>query len=104
LRYVFGPRFSPLQTLNPHWQIIPASYNNEAKRIHIPGLPEEIIPHSPEGLKIPVPLSGFVTPLSGLASPALHGRSTPDRGRETPDGYKTPEDSVELSIRIHDVV
>ena len=104
MRYVFGPRFSPLQTLNPHWQIIPASYNNEAKRIHIPGLPEDIIPHSPEGLKIPVPLSGFVTPLSGLGSPALRGISTPERGRKTPEGYKTPEDSGELSIRIHDVV
>ncbi|RDW89318.1 putative 6-phosphofructo-2-kinase fructose bisphosphatase protein [Coleophoma cylindrospora] len=51
-------------------EIIPASYQNEAKRIHVPGLPSNIIPGSPEDLKIPVPPSGMVSPLSGLATPA----------------------------------
>ena len=49
-------------------EVIPASYNNEATRILIPGLPEEIIPSSPEDLKIPVPPSqppsGRITPMS----------------------------------------
>ena len=85
-------------------QIIPASYNNEAKRIRIPGVPEDIIPHSPEGLKIPAPPSGWTTPQPGLGSPALRGMTTPERGHRTPEGYKTPEDSGELSLRIHDVV
>lgn len=51
-------------------EIIPASYQNEAKRIHIPGLNPELIPGSPEDIKIPVPPSGFVSPLSGLGTPA----------------------------------
>jgi hypothetical protein len=85
-------------------QIIPASYNNEAKRIKIPGVPENIIPHSPEGLKIPVAPSGWTTPQPDLGSPALRAMYAPERGRKTPEGYKTPEDSGELSIRIHDVV
>jgi len=85
-------------------QIIPASYNNEAKRIKIPNVPEDIIPHSPEGLKMPAPPSGWTTPIPGLGSPMLHGANTPERVNKTPEGYKTPEDSGELSIRIHDVV
>jgi hypothetical protein len=52
------------------FQIIPASYQNEAKRIHIPGLPDEIVPSSPEDIRIPVPPSGMASPISGLASPA----------------------------------
>lgn len=51
-------------------EIVPASYQNEAKRIHIPGLPSEIIPSSPEDLKMPVVISGSITPSSGLGSPA----------------------------------
>ncbi|KKK13282.1 hypothetical protein ARAM_003129 [Aspergillus rambellii] len=35
-------------------EIIPESYQNEARRIHVPGLPNEIIPGSPEDIKIPV--------------------------------------------------
>ncbi|KAL8943955.1 MAG: hypothetical protein Q9216_000768 [Gyalolechia sp. 2 TL-2023] len=38
-------------------EIVPASYNNEASSIRIPDLPPEIIPPSPEDLKIPVPPS-----------------------------------------------
>lgn len=92
-------------------QIIPASYNNEAKRIKIPDLPPEIIPASPEGIKVPAPPSGFVTPIpglgSGLASPRS-GLASPGSGPGTPEprssGYKTPDDAEDLSLRMHDVV
>ncbi|KAI4133326.1 MAG: hypothetical protein LQ347_002218 [Umbilicaria vellea] len=57
-------------------EIIPASYNNEAKRIIIPDCPEDIIPGSPEDIKIPVPPSGVVTPMPSLNSPAT-GPATP---------------------------
>ena len=62
-------------------EIIPASYNNEAKRILIPDLPDEIIPGSPEDIKIPVPPSGAMTPVSigeprnGAISPIERSRS-----------------------------
>jgi hypothetical protein len=42
-------------------EIIPASYNNEATRITIPGIDDDIIPASPEDIKIPVPPSGTIT-------------------------------------------
>jgi hypothetical protein len=88
-------------------QIIPASYNNEAKRIKIPDLPPEIIPASPEGIKTAAPPSGFVTPIpgvgSGLASPLNFG-SGPGTPEPPASGYKTPEDSENLSLRMHDVV
>lgn len=61
-------------------EIIPASYQNEAKRIYIPDLAEEIVPGSPEDLKIPVPPSGFVSPMTGLG--------TPQNGAGTPAGVK----------------
>jgi 6-phosphofructo-2-kinase/fructose-2,6-biphosphatase 4 len=59
-------------------EIIPASYNNSAKRIHIDGLPQKLVPGSPEDIKIPVPPSGVVTPFSGLGTPAAGtGTQTP---------------------------
>ncbi len=64
-------------------EIIPASYNNDAKRILIPGLPQELIPASPEDLKIPVPPSGVVSPMVGLGTPA-NGGGTPRNGDLTP--------------------
>lgn len=51
-------------------EIIPASYQNEAKRIHIPDLAPEMIPGSPEDIRIPVPPSGTLSPMSGLGTPA----------------------------------
>ncbi|KAH8664082.1 6-phosphofructo-2-kinase-domain-containing protein [Xylariales sp. PMI_506] len=58
-------------------QIIPAAYQNEAKRIHIPGLDPKLVPGSPEDIRIRVPsLSGSGTdspapfPGGGLSSPA----------------------------------
>lgn len=63
-------------------EIIPASYSNSSKRIHIDDLPDRILPDSPEGISIPVPQSGTTSPLSGLGTPA--GASTPEKsGRET---------------------
>jgi 6-phosphofructo-2-kinase / fructose-2,6-biphosphatase 4 len=59
-------------------EIIPASYNNSAKRIHIPDLPQKLIPGSPEGLKMPVPPSGTTSPFSGIGTPA--GTQTPEAG------------------------
>jgi 6-phosphofructo-2-kinase/fructose-2,6-biphosphatase 4 len=66
-------------------EIIPASYNNSAKRIHIDGLSKNLVPSSPEDIKIPVPPSGMVTPFSGLGTPAA-GAGTPaaETGTQTP--------------------
>ncbi|KAK0636367.1 bifunctional 6-phosphofructo-2-kinase/fructose-2,6-bisphosphate 2-phosphatase [Bombardia bombarda] len=52
-------------------EIIPAAYQNEAKRIHIPGLDPRMIPGSPEDIRIPVPgpPSGQLSPIPGLSSP-----------------------------------
>ena len=51
-------------------QIIPASYQNEVKRIFIDNVHSSIIPGSPEDIKIPVPQSGVVSPVDGLGTPA----------------------------------
>jgi 6-phosphofructo-2-kinase/fructose-2,6-biphosphatase 4 len=54
-------------------QIIPSSYNNVAKRIHIPDLPDHVVPGSPEDLKMPVAPSGTVSPFPGIGTPKLGG-------------------------------
>ena len=74
-------------------EIIPASYNNEATSISIPDLPPEIIPASPEDIRIPVPSSeassGLVTPMrlgspwTGLGTPRSRAFS-PENGCQTP--------------------
>jgi 6-phosphofructo-2-kinase/fructose-2,6-biphosphatase 4 len=64
-------------------EIIPASYNNSAKRIHIEGLSQKLVPGSPEDIKMPVPPSGAVSPFSGIGTPAL-GSNTPVAGTQTP--------------------
>ncbi len=56
-------------------EIIPAAYQNEAKRIHIPGLDPRSVPGSPEDIRIIVGTagggdSGAMSPIPGLASPA----------------------------------
>lgn len=82
-------------------EIIPASYNNEAKRITISGLPEEIIPPSPEDIRIPVPPSGVVSPEPGLGTPMsgaqspMEGNRLPDKGTMTP---KTPGEGTHLLV------
>lgn len=53
-------------------EIIPAAYQNEAKRIHIPGLDPKMIPGSPEDIRInPAPKepSGRLSPIPGMSSP-----------------------------------
>lgn len=52
-------------------EIIPAAYQNEAKRIHIPGLDPQFTPGSPEDIRIPVPsiYSSNLPPIDGISSP-----------------------------------
>ncbi|KAL9121723.1 MAG: hypothetical protein Q9187_001717 [Circinaria calcarea] len=70
-------------------EIIPASYNNEASRITIPNLPQDMIPPSPEDLQIPVPPSGVVTPMNGLGTPQT-GAGTPGIRLGSPSENATP--------------
>ncbi|EEP78291.1 conserved hypothetical protein [Uncinocarpus reesii 1704] len=80
-------------------QIIPGSYSNEAKRIHVPDLPPEIIPGSPEDIKIPVPPSGAVSPMPDGSSSALTRGGTPQ------SGFRTPRDPERISqLHVEDVV
>lgn len=54
-------------------EIIPAAYQNEAKRIHIPGLDPKMVPGSPEDIRIMVPSippSGQMSPIAGISTPA----------------------------------
>ncbi|KAL3479430.1 6-phosphofructo-2-kinase-domain-containing protein [Aspergillus californicus] len=72
-------------------EIIPESYQNEARRVHIPDLPNEIIPGSPEDIKIPVPSSG-------LNTPSFQGIGTPNEGASTPQGgIRTPREPQRIS-------
>ncbi|KAL4999006.1 6-phosphofructo-2-kinase-domain-containing protein [Aspergillus recurvatus] len=73
-------------------EIIPESYQNEARRIRIPDLPREIIPGSPEDIKIPVPSSG-------LNTPSVQGIGSPNDGVLTPQGgIRTPLKSLAYSM------
>ena len=75
-------------------EIIPASYNNEATRIKIPGLPERLVPASPEDIRIPVPPSGSITPM-GLETPQI-GTSSPRMVAGTPrNGLSAPSEPGE---------
>ena len=54
-------------------EIIPAAYQNESQRVHIPGVDPTIIPSSPQDIRIPVSSSvgsGQLSPITGRASPA----------------------------------
>ena len=92
----YDPSAYPIQkTYMFRIQIIPASYNNRAKRIHIPDLPASIVPASPEDLRIPVPPSGTISPFSGIGSPA-NGTNTPNNGQtEIPRSVPTIALAVE---------
>ncbi|KAK3080404.1 hypothetical protein LTS18_001714 [Coniosporium uncinatum] len=80
-------------------EIIPASYNNMAKRIHIPDLPDQMIPSSPQDISMPVPPSGapsgMVSPMSGMGTPVMgsgtQGSATP------PDGARSSSIGEALS-------
>lgn len=66
-------------------QIIPSSYNNVAKRIKIPNLPDSMVPGSPEDIQIPVPPSGAVSPFSGVGTPNVKsGTATPQHAPPQP--------------------
>ncbi|TQB72852.1 hypothetical protein MPDQ_006414 [Monascus purpureus] len=92
---------SVLRVLNEIIEIIPESYQNEARRIKIPDLPEEILPPSPEDIKIQVPSSGTVTPSLGLGSPA-GGSTTPITPQS---GIRTPREPERISQQhVEDVV
>ncbi|KAI0016214.1 6-phosphofructo-2-kinase-domain-containing protein [Xylariomycetidae sp. FL0641] len=67
-------------------EIIPAAYQNEAKRIHIAGVDPKTVPGSPEDIRIPVPDSGAGTPaplpgggLTTPAEPATAAEKPPER-------------------------
>ncbi|KFG78765.1 putative 6-phosphofructo-2-kinase/fructose-2, 6-bisphosphate 2-phosphatase [Metarhizium anisopliae] len=71
-------------------EIIPAAYQNEAKRIHIPGLDPKLLPGSPDivqspvqGISIPASGAGSI-PGSGQMSPIAGGMSTPSVPLERP--------------------
>lgn len=84
-------------TLTTAFQIIPASYNNSAKRIHIPGLPDKMVPASPEDISMPVPPSGLVTP-----SPLASGLATPDPSMATASGITPAAGSIAASLSASD--
>lgn len=73
-------------------EIIPASYSNRSKRIHIPGIPEEIVPDHPKtafsGLSVPPSgvNSGTETPVDGAAKEGVgkESASLPFRLKVTP--------------------
>lgn len=67
---VCAPFTPDIHMLLTYSKIIPASYQNEAKRIRIPDVSTDMIPGSPEDIKIPVPPSGALSPMSGLGTPA----------------------------------
>ena len=70
--------FTSLEASLTSTKIIPSSYNNVAKRIKIPGLPESFVRSSPEDIQIPVAPSGAVSPLSGIGTPDVaSGAATP---------------------------
>lgn len=56
-------------------EIIPAAYQNEAKRIHIPGLEPTIVPGSPHDTNIPITVQSIPTlgRDSGVASGVTSG-------------------------------
>lgn len=60
-------------------QIIPASYHNIAKRINIPGLPEHMLPNSPEMRQRSAGTSGTVSPMPHLGTPR-QGTPKPSSG------------------------
>ncbi|KAG8630865.1 hypothetical protein KVT40_000005 [Elsinoe batatas] len=79
-------------------EIIPSSYSNEAKRIHIEGVPTKLVPPSPEDLQIPVPPSGQLTPFSGLGTPAGTRTGTPNVGSPRNSSPQRRETVVEGGV------
>lgn len=74
-------------------EIIPAAYQNEAKRIHIPGLDPSLLPSTPDDILVPV-VPGGSRRTSGVASGA---GSIPGSGQMSPipGGMSSPAVPVE---------
>ncbi|KAL9056023.1 MAG: hypothetical protein Q9162_003202 [Coniocarpon cinnabarinum] len=89
-------------------EISPSSYENVADRIEIAGLPQHIVPASPEDIFIASPPSGLDTPFSGLGTPEIRtpGIWTPTSNTPRLDGLEiqpngnspTNKDSKPLSL------
>ncbi|KAI1423017.1 6-phosphofructo-2-kinase-domain-containing protein [Xylaria sp. FL1777] len=75
-------------------EIIPAAYQNEARRIHIPGLDPHTVPGSPEDIRIPVPESRGADTPTLLPDPAL---STPV-DLKAPGFDKPPEKVINAAV------
>ncbi|KAI9149236.1 putative 6-phosphofructo-2-kinase/fructose-2,6-bisphosphatase [Paramyrothecium foliicola] len=73
-------------------EIIPAAYQNEAKRVPIPGLDPNLVPGSPDGVKILVP--GGSAPASGQLSPVPAGVASPVDPVERLPAISTPKEMV----------
>lgn len=80
-------------------EIIPAAYQNEAKRIHIPGLDPRMIPGSPEDIRIPVPpgFDDFGKQLSPISIPAMM-MGTPPSATEVTVGFATGDRKGSISV------
>nr|CDP26100.1 Putative 6-phosphofructo-2-kinase/fructose-2, 6-biphosphatase [Podospora anserina S mat+] len=80
-------------------EIIPAAYQNEAKRIHIPGLDPRMIPGSPEDIRIPVPpgFDDFGKRLSPISIPAMM-MGTPPSATEVTVGFATGDRKGSISV------
>ncbi|KAI0471107.1 bifunctional 6-phosphofructo-2-kinase/fructose-2,6-bisphosphate 2-phosphatase [Xylariaceae sp. FL0804] len=69
-------------------EIMPAAYQNDSKRVLIPGLDPKTVAGSPEDIRIPVPDSGADTPAAlpggGLPSPANEPAAGAGAGVESP--------------------
>ncbi|KAM4056187.1 6-phosphofructo-2-kinase domain-containing protein [Hirsutella rhossiliensis] len=71
-------------------EIIPAAYQNEAKRIHIPGLDPSLLPGSPDDIKFPLTGASTSTKASGSGSNPSSGQMSP-----IPGGMSSPAVPVE---------
>ncbi|KAI0969817.1 6-phosphofructo-2-kinase-domain-containing protein [Xylaria arbuscula] len=70
-------------------EIMPAAYQNEARRIYIPGLDPNTVPGSPEDIRIPVPDSRGTDTPTPLPDPALNPVEL-----KLPNFDKSPENGV----------
>ncbi|KAL2207479.1 bifunctional 6-phosphofructo-2-kinase/fructose-2,6-bisphosphate 2-phosphatase [Sarocladium strictum] len=68
-------------------EIIPAAYQNEAKRVHVPGLDPRILPGSPDDIKIPLTVGS--APASGQVSGMASGQLSP-----IPGGIGSPAEPI----------
>jgi 6-phosphofructo-2-kinase/fructose-2,6-biphosphatase 4 len=93
-------------------EIIPAAYQNEAKRIRIPGLDPKLLPGSPDGISLPAsrpmsrPGSGQMSPVpGGLGSPIPGGLGSPAEPLERPSSEKVINTSKDMvADKIHDEI